>query len=177
MLKVHVPKRMQNTCWSVTQYRTRQLQQQEEQHYSQRSSVLYVVHQCWPQKKPKPQSLFHLVRVTFSHGIPLNQQPSGRFPSSVVIFLHFCPVGDPEFFVELVLRLESPAQLVPLLPAYFHSMVLRHHLVVDSSFKEPTLRNRNREWEEKKEKKLLQNYSRGIKYASHCQDLERTRIK
>lgn len=88
--------------------------------------------------------LFHRIKETSCHGVPLNQQLSEHVPSSVVIFLHFCPVGDPKFFVELVLILESLAQLVSLLLAYFHSVVLRHYLIVDSSFKEPTLCNRER---------------------------------
>ncbi len=56
---------------------------------------------------------------------------------SVVIFMHFCPVGDPEFPAQFMLGLKG--QVIAFLFAYFHSMVLWHYPVVNGPFEETAL--------------------------------------
>lgn len=56
---------------------------------------------------------------------------------SVVIFMHFCPVGDPEFLAQFLLGLKG--QVIAFLFAYFHSMVLCHYPVVNGPFEETAL--------------------------------------
>lgn len=56
---------------------------------------------------------------------------------SVVIFMHFCPVGDPEFLAQFLLGLKG--QVIAFLFAYFHTVVLWHYPVVNSPLEETTL--------------------------------------
>lgn len=62
---------------------------------------------------------------------------------SVVIFMHFCPVGDPEFLAQFLLGLKG--QVIAFLFAYFHTVVLWHYPVVNSPLEETTLRKTDRE--------------------------------
>lgn len=60
-----------------------------------------------------------------------------RVKTSVVKFMHFCPVGHPEFLAEFLLGLEG--QVVAFLFADFHTVVLWHDPVVNSPLEETTL--------------------------------------
>lgn len=54
---------------------------------------------------------------------------------SVVVMLHFCPVGDPILFLRL-LRLEAQVKLIALSLADPHPPVLWHYPVVDGALEE-----------------------------------------
>lgn len=64
--------------------------------------------------------------------------------ASVVITLHFCPVGDPVLFLWL-LKLKSQIELIALSPANFHPLVLWHYPIVDGSLEESKLAGKERE--------------------------------
>lgn len=55
--------------------------------------------------------------------------------ASVVVTLHFCPVGDPILFLRL-LELKSKIELIPLSLENLHPLVLCHYPVVDGSLEE-----------------------------------------
>lgn len=58
-----------------------------------------------------------------------------KVKASVVVMLHFCPVGDPILFLWL-LKLKSKIELIPLSLGNSHPLVLWHYPVVDSSLEE-----------------------------------------
>lgn len=71
-----------------------------------------------------------------------------KFRASVVVMLHFCPVGDPVLFLRF-LRLKSQIKLIALSLTNFHPLVLWHYAVVDGSLEESKLRQRQTETERK----------------------------
>lgn len=69
-----------------------------------------------------------------------------RVVKSVVKFMHFCPVGDPEFLAQFLLGLKGQVTLIAFFFAYFHTVVLWHYPVVNSPLEETTLLKKDREW-------------------------------